>query len=263
MLKKRFLLLIYFLLTNSIFGGVDLNIDIGYGIPLGKVTHSAEVDAIEDSIGYIYSKYDDKYNSFGNGIKYNMSFIIYLNDNIGVIIKTGFSFLGGFKINSTYNNFSHDSEAHSNFFFGNIGLKIKSEIRKIIPYISICPGIYIPVKVEATLTDQEPGFRIKLVQKYKFTPGFGFEGCIGTNIMLTNNFGFNIGFEPSYAFARVKEIEWELTDLEDGTIESGKITYQVDSESLPVDSGNNTYKHGGNIYSFSSFNMKLGIVCSF
>lgn len=239
--------------------------NFGYGLPIGKNLHFAEVDAVDDTLvwDYKYLSFNDRYSSLGNGLKGTLGMNYYFPNNLGIKLQLGLSVLGKIKIESQYNGYDLNSETIANCSFVELGITMRSNNDKIIPYLSISPGIYLPYGVKETSQDDEPGYRSKFVGEYKYSIGAGVSASAGLQIMLSDHFGLNFEVDPNYVFARVKEVYVTETDLESGEIFEYTVTFLTDENDLPESTEDHYYTHGGEVYSFSSLNLSFGVLFSF
>jgi hypothetical protein len=141
----------------------------------------------------------------------------------------------------------------------NLGLKLKSSHERVRPFISLMPGLYVPFGVEYESSDAEPGYRYRIQEEWSFAPGFGFGGSVGMEIRVAKAAFFSLSVAPTYAFARLKEVNWTDTNLETNTTDRGIIYWEVDEPNLPDDTQVADYRHGGTMYSFSSCDFMVGI----
>jgi hypothetical protein len=77
----------------SIAQSLEFGFDAGYRLPAGQQLSGANFD--RNSAG-TYTSYEDLYSSGGKGVKADFNATIFLYDNLGVMLSTGYSFLGVF-----------------------------------------------------------------------------------------------------------------------------------------------------------------------
>ncbi len=244
---------------------MELTLDIGYGFGLGRTDHAVVLEAEGDTSDSLnnYQEYDDKYYSLGNGVKWNLGLGVYITENLAIAMQTGFTLLGVSSFESTYNSHAYENFIRNRMFSLSCGFKIKSSKKRILPYISLMPGLYLPFGVERVITDTEPNSSFREKDEWSYAPGFGFSGSLGIEIRMGDENFITIAVKPTYAFARLKEMKWEYTDHTTGITEKGTIKWLLDEPDLPEDTPSVEYKHGGVISSFSSCDFLIGLSYNF
>ncbi|MBD3243413.1 MAG: hypothetical protein GF331_22680, partial [Chitinivibrionales bacterium] len=137
----------------------ELAINGGYGFGAGGGQDSysgqvAEYTAVDTGMGRLYTEYNDKYVSFGNGAKVDLTGTLYFNDNVGMLFGFGGSFGGGTKVvqeisyPSSGDKSEYTLDIKGNYLAVSLGLKVKGS-NKVAPYAYLAPALVIPVGISA------------------------------------------------------------------------------------------------------------------
>jgi hypothetical protein len=247
----------------SIAQSLEIGFDGGYGLPAGQQLSGAN---FERNNAGDYTSYEDLYSSGGKGLKVDVNATIFLYDNLGVMLSTGYSFLGVFDQKMTYylNGGATTTELKLNrsYIPLSIGLKVKTKNASIMPGVSIAPylfmapGVYIPF---STGTDNYIDSTWDVTEKYSL--GFGFTSGIGATLAFGDAIGFTMEINPTYAFADNTETSYTYGGQTETYI------YEKNAATLPasVTTGNDRkyYSRGQPRNSFSSIALKFGVSYNF
>lgn len=236
----------------------------GYELASWERTETASGD-------YLYDNYNDEYVSFGNGLKFDLEFALMLNDNVGVILGSGVSFLGGRIIEQIEHEddgtqWSLELELDGNYVPLVMGMRLSAELGRVEPYAYIAPGLFFPVGIGGDALESETGQADELTEiEVDVATGFGITGGIGVAIPMGKNLGFRVELCPTYAFARVEEVTTVTTG--NGSTYTVRTIYRDDEAILPSPSisllSATFYNHGRPTLSFSSVGARCGILISF
>jgi len=119
----------------------EFGIDFGYGLGIGDTL--ARTSAVNDNDT---SLMENSYGTRGNGYKITGQGVFYLNENFGIIAMSGYSWGGGYSnSDSGINTGGRVAMAYRDVFKWtsscvsiNLGLKFKTKIWKIMPYLYVC-----------------------------------------------------------------------------------------------------------------------------
>lgn len=262
MIKKCFTIAIVLMFVGELLAaGFQLGFGGGYGFAAGRDNVGESYEADTDTT---YDSWKDVRASFGSGIKFDIDATILFNDNFGLIMGTGISFLGGYKLEQEDPTIKYTEKVRGTYLPITAGLKLQAGNRNLLPYVYIAPGLFIPLGVNGEATYKVEG---SPEEKYelttKFALGLGVSSGLGFLLKFSNSFGMKFECAPTYAFARLKE---RAVEDEDGN----KITvvYKKNEEDLPDDELDDPddiilYERGADMYSFSSIAAKVGLLLSF
>lgn len=296
---KLFLILSFVLLQITyISADIELGVNIGYGFGLGLYgddwfglkadwlgRYNPDYDPLVDDPDdrYNYETYDDLNVTFGNGIKLDVDFTLFFNNTLGFLLRSGISVFGGYTceqiVKGSGTNYdvnktiaSTTSKIKSNYLPINIGLKFKNKFNRLSIYSFIAPGIYFPFGVKGEWVDWyiDPGDPIENKKDIDmlFQPGFGVSAGFGAKFNLTQKLDIIFEFNPTYAFAILKEVNCIQDDYDWTPIEI-KYYYEKDAKKLKddiIDDDNEIYKYyirGRPKYSLSSLSGKVGLLFNF
>ena len=178
---------------------------------------------------------------------------MFLNENLGIMAMTGYSFLGGYTAEYKSPAGTSETEMNASYIPINIGLKLKAKMGNLSPYVYVAPGLYIPM-VSGTYTSSG---QTEETATYSFSPGIGFAAGIGAAFMISEKMGFKVEMAPTYAFASCTQIEY----TQDG--ETMTVIFKNNTPVLPDDTATKSYVHGQPRLSFSSVALKAGISLGF
>jgi len=247
------------LLGGGFSAGRDGGQALGYNL--------ASYTRTETSLGvFDTSEWNDEYASFGNGLKIDADVTMYLNDNFGVMAALGISFLGGRKIEQETTDLLGDVTTDEIELNGGclpilVGVKFKTSLSKVAPYLYLATGIYIPLGIGGDVLITGTGPDVEIEMDAKMSAGWGVSAGLGAVYQVNDKIGICAEFAPTYAFARVKELETKTT-ISGVSVTTTEI-FERDEASLPNASGNTTYVHGGPMLSLSSVAIKVGVVMEF
>jgi hypothetical protein len=251
-MKKYFpgVLVVCAYVTVTMAQMVQFGITGGYGLGTGLRLVGQVRNSTADT------SWEDIYGGLGNGAKIGVDLDFFFDENIGLMISGGYSFLGGYSLKNTWEVSPGVEQSQENRFSGgfipvNAGIKIRKDFGGIIPYIFIAPGAYFPMMNEKLiLSDDSTGFDAT----YKFSTGFGFSSGIGVLLAIGGNSHLKLEVSPTYAFANVTERTRETDGVKTTTI------YKNNTAKFPANSSpNTTYVHGQPRYSLSSVSFKAGL----
>ena len=282
MIKKIHSFIVLLMFTQKLFAiGFQIDIGGGYGFPAARDNIDASYEV--DSSGEII-KWKDVHGSYGNGIKLDIDATLFLNDYLGIMLSTGFSMLGGYKVewkyalvelNSLKGTEDYNWESKANYLPITLGIKLRGGNSKIIPYAYVAPGIIIPIGVKGTYSYKFAGedtisskdtiitYNEDITEKYQL--GFVISSGVGALFKISNSIGIKLEFAPTYASARLKEVtfKYEL----DGAPYTETLVFKKDAAKLPDPKVGDDYEifyvRGAPYYSFSSIAAKIGIVFRF
>lgn len=262
MIKKCFTIAIVLMFVGEVLAaGFQLSFGGGYGFAAGRQYVGSNYEMDTDTT---YESWKDVRSSFGSGIKFDLDATILFNDNFGLIMGTGISILGGFKLEGKDPTSESTQKMRGNYLPITVGLKLQAGNGKLLPYVYIAPGLFIPLGVKGEYTYKEEGLpEEKNETTTKFALGLGVSSGLGFLLNLSNSFGIKFECAPTYAFARLKETTMEYDDGSKATF-----IYKKNEEDLPDDDIDDPddityYYHGAYMYSFSSIAAKVGLLLSF
>ena len=262
MIKKCFTIAIVLMFVGEVLAaGFQLGFGGGYGFGAGRqdVGSSYEVNSNGD-----YTKYRDVRASYGNGIKLDLDATILFNDNFGLIIGTGFSMLGGYKLTGKGPDWEGETKMRANYLPITAGIKLQAGSGNVQPYLYIAPGIFIPIGTKGTdifKAEGQPDEEDKMEEKYAL--GFGVSSGLGFLIKVSKVLGLKFECAPTYLFARLKEIRYEWDDGSKTTIILKKNEKKLPEDDITDPDDETYYYHGAPMFSFSSIAAKFGFLFSF
>jgi hypothetical protein len=231
----------------------EFGVDFGYGLGLGdSVGHNSEDDGFGNHI-----KWEQVYGGRGNGFKTMADLVFYINENFGVIAMSGYSWHGGYSTASqrtTDGLYVNTDSVRSSYVPVNIGLKFRTKMGKITPYMYLAPGLYFP-KEKEIYSQVTPGLVLPdETYTYSFSAGFGFTAGVGAAIAVTDNIGVKLEITPTYAFANVTQ----YTDQKSGQA-TATYVFLNNTATLPKNPPPNTYyQFDQPRHTFNSVALKLG-----
>lgn len=257
MVKKIVTCVSILLFTGQIMaGGFQLGIGGGYGFASGRDDLATTYTV--NSNGDI-TDWKDVVASHGGGLKLDLNATILFNDYVGLMIAAGFSMLGGYKYEQIDPDEKLEGQVKANYLPITAGLRIQGGNGKVLPYVYVTPGIFIPIGVNEEETYKEQGFPEQTDElKYKFAPGFGISSGLGIQIQPVEMLGLRFECAPTYAFARLKEVEYTDSDGDKHTV-----VFKKNESDLPDDTNDTDYYHGAPMFSFSSIAAKFLIALCF
>jgi outer membrane protein W len=238
--------------------------NLGYGLGVGGQNSGfggGSLANTEQDLAGNYTKYDEIYASGGNGLKINVEGNCFFNDNLGVMLVSGISFLGGFdeKQVAPFGGVLITSETtiSTGYVPINIGLKLKTTMGKFTPYVYLAPGMYICFGSGTNKTTGQANTDIAI----SFNPGWGFTGGLGAMYALNDKWGLKAEITPTYAFANLTQMS--------ATQGGNKTTfiYQNNTPTVPDPSGpasdRKIYDHSQPKVPFSSVALNIGATYDF
>jgi hypothetical protein len=231
---------------------LEVGVDGGYGLGWGTalVGHNSEMEA-----GYTMNKYEEVYSPGGAGIKMGGKVTFFFNENVGVMVASGYSMLGGY---STKHNDPEPSDTvqntiRSSYVPINIGMKIKAKMGIIEPYLFVAPGVYFPkrdstnIKVTSSTWDTT-----KTTLYYRL--GWGVSAGVGAVIRVSEKVGIKVEISPTYAFAKQSKQEKVERNV------TYTYIFKDDATEFPSTPPVNTwYRHDAPRDSYSSVAVKAGV----
>jgi hypothetical protein len=198
-------------------------------------------------------KWEDVYGGGGNGWKIMAEGTYYINESFGIIAVSGYSWGGGYSIGSQNGTdpivYATKYVIKASYLPVNIGLKLRTRIGNIMPYIYMAPGMYFPQQKE-TISRSGIFAAPDEIINYSFAMGFGFTGGVGAAIMVLDNMGVKLEIVPTYAFANVTKSTDQQGNVTTTTIYKNNTT-------------NTTDTHGQPRFTFNSVAMKAGVYYRF
>lgn len=258
MIRKTLNIAVVLFFTGELIaGGFQIGIGGGYGFASGR----QYVGSSYDNSTPTADEYKDVLASYGNGIKMDLDATIFFNDNIGIMIASGFSMLGGYELERKNPTVTLKEKRKASYLPITFGLKIKAGNKNLLPYLYIAPGIFIPIGTngeDILEFSNSRGEKDEITAK--FATGFGVSSGLGALLNISDNFGIKVECSPTYAFARLKEVTTKYYNGAKATT-----VYKKDKHDLPADDISNPndvtyYEHGAHMFSFSSIAAKIGIV---
>ncbi len=245
----------------------------------GELEFSDYEEALSDAR---YDEYRELNTSLGDGLKLDITGTWFFTDNVGVMAATGLSLLGGFRsevdgihapgpegtdITSRY---SYELTIRSGFVPLNVGLKIRSTIDIIEPYVYLAPGIYIPFAGGEMNFQGVPETRVNQKIEIDLSTGFGFAAGMGASLELWDRMGVRAELCPIYAFTRLREVRKTYTHPESELEVTDRIVYERKEPALTPDDlddrsteGTTEYRHGQPTLSLGSMNLKVAFYMHF
>jgi hypothetical protein len=263
-------LIVAFAVLKSSAQKFEFGIDFGYGLGIGDtLVNSLKVSDNDTTM------LENSYGTRGNGYKITGQGVFYLNENFGIIAMSGYSWSGGYSdTESVYNGLGRALIDYKDVFKRtsscvsvNLGLKFRTRIWKIMPYIYAAPGLYFPQEKETissfffgSSTDPETTIRT-----YSFSPGFGFTAGIGAAITVFDRIGVKVEIAPTYAYANVTQYTERTTNILMGFNTTQTYIFKKNgADPAPANPApNTTYISGQPRHEFNSVAFKLGVYYSF
>ena len=248
MIKKIYPIIVLLMFTQKLFAiGFQIEVSGGYGFPAARdnIAETFKVDSSGE-----YTEYKDVLGSYGNGIKLDIDATLFLNNFFGIMLGTGFSMIGGYKVewkyalvefNSLKGTENYNWESKANYLPITLGIKMRGRNSKIIPYAYVAPGIIIPVGVKGTYrykfagedtitgTDTIITYEEDITEKYQL--GFIISSGVGAIFKISNSIGIKIEFAPTYASARLREVTFKYE--QDGAPYTETLVFKKDAAKLP------------------------------
>ncbi len=283
--------------TAQIPGWFDVSVGFGFGfgtgsgIPWdgalaanasgGRFPGNLDYDEYDEALSRArYDEYRELNTSLGDGLKLDVTGTWFFTDNVGLMAATGISLLGGFRseVEGIHNSrsqgvditsrYSYEFSIRCGFVPINIGLKMRSVIDIIEPYIYLAPGIYFPF-AGGEMTFQDPDTRVTQDIGIDLSAGLGFTGGIGASMELWERMGIRAEFSPTYAFARLREIRTTYIHPNSNEEITDKTIFERNEPALSSDVNNHPdrekieYRHGQPTLSLSSMNLKMAFYMRF
>jgi hypothetical protein len=255
------IVLIVVSLAAPVFCGFQIGLGTGYGFSAGG--HYQEISSTEDAAS-VQTAREAAFVSLGNGLKLDFEAAFFFNENFGVMLATGYSLLGGYKVEAKDPGESLTGEYESSFIPLNLGIKIKTGLGRVLPYAYVAPGLMFP-SVTSTVTGFTNGGKREYT--YDYGTGMGIASGMGAAMNLTGRISAKIEFFFHYAFAALNEEKEVITDPSNNS--TTVITKYVDkprNQVLPaVTSGTTTIRENNDMIqkTFSSAGLKLGVMLDF
>jgi hypothetical protein len=177
---------------------LEVAVDGGYGLGVG--TAQVGTNMIWDA-QYTQTKYEEVYASGGAGIKGMGEVTFFLNDNIGIMAASGYSWPRKYSTESTQPFDTIHDTTESSYLPINIGVKFKAKMGNIEPYLYLAPGMYFPKKISTQIHSSLMG-RAMTTRTYSYAPGWGVSAGIGAALMLSEMVGIKLEIMSTYAFAK-------------------------------------------------------------
>jgi hypothetical protein len=257
MKKLSGILLIIIICSFTIWGGnFQISASGGYGIPLGCTGSGIEgpnvlIDYKETATGSI-SQWKEIYFSGGSGLKADVSLLWYFRPDIAVFVSSGYSFLGGGKINVI------GKDIAMSYVPINLGAEIRTQpfFSIFSSYIRIAPGLYFPWTRVSYQSNSD-------FINVEYKTGFGFSSSLGISARMGKKALISFEVNPVYAFAEQKRIQFNYSDGSTETWEYIRNTMPLPA-AQEADSLHKTYYyHWGERVSFSSLSFRIATSFSF
>jgi len=259
------------ILASLLWAGFELGISGGYGTSAGGLlqTTNSTYDANTPTGGGL-TDIQHSYVSLGNGLKLDADLTLFVSDNLGVMLASGFSTMGGYTREHTSQDVMMTPpvqytkiELASSYLPINLGLKFRAPLGSMMPYAYVAPGLYVPVSVEETGTNNTSDW----TTTYAFDMGFGFSSGIGIVAGGGSNVSFKIEINANYAFAAINQTTEVLTDKQTGQ-QATYITNFVNNNAnlkdrVTVGTTTTDESAGKFQFSFSSIAIKAGFIVGF
>jgi hypothetical protein len=228
---------------------LEVGVNGGYG--LGWETPLMGSNAAKDST-YNYAKYEEVYSPGGAGLKIMGEVTYFLNENMGIMVASGYSTLGGYSMETKQPLDTVHNTIHSGYLPINIGVKFKVKMGIIEPYLYLAPGVYFP-KRDSTYIHLTDFSRDTTKVTYHYALGWGVSAGIGAVLMVSEKVGITLEVTPTYAFAKQTKYVRESRGITKTTV------FQDDKPKLSDNQGSTTYAHDAPHDSYSSVAVKAGV----
>jgi outer membrane protein W len=231
---------------------LEVAVDGGYGLGVGTAFSGS--DSLVDP-NYSFTEYEAIYASGGGGLKMMGEVTYFFNENIGVMVASGYSMLGGYSMEKIEPlDTIRNTITSSGYLPVNVGVKFKAKMGNIVPYLYLAPGIYLPGKAVKDSTHVTDIARDKTKITSSYAMGWGVSAGIGAMIMVSEKVGIKLEVTPTFAFATQSQYVREYLGAKHTYI------YKDDMVKLPPNtSSDTTYVHGAPRDSYSSVAVKAGV----
>jgi hypothetical protein len=232
---------------------LEVGVNGGYGLGVGTalVGHNSEMNA-----NYTPTKYEEIYSPGGAGVKIMGEVTYFLNENMGIMVASGYSTLGGYSMEMKQPLDTVHNTIHSGYLPINLGVKFKVKMGIIEPSLYLAPGVYFPKRDSSYIHFMDLGSFISrdtTKVTYHYTLGWGVSAGIGAVLMVSEKVGITLEVTPTYAFAKQTKYVWESKGITKTTV------FQDDKPKLSDDQGSTTYAHDAPHDSYSSIAVKAGV----
>ncbi|MBN2187939.1 MAG: outer membrane beta-barrel protein [Chitinispirillaceae bacterium] len=187
---------------------LEVGISGGYGLPAGTILVGHKT--IIDTSTYTPKTFEEVYSPGGMGWKMTGEVVYYPFENIGIIAIGGYSTGNRYDTIYSYENNTNmvaDTVTTAHIPL-NIGLKIKTKVWILEPYLYVAPGVVFPRKTENSF---DSALSVTIKKTYSYSMGFSVTAGLGAAIMVTKKMGIKVEFAPTYAFASPTRFEEERT----------------------------------------------------
>jgi outer membrane protein W len=191
---------------------LEVGVDGGYGLGVGTALAGKSYTIEQNGTNYNYAKYEVIYASGGEGLKMTGQITYFFNDNIGVMVASGYSMLGGYSTEKIEPLDTNYSTITSRYLPINIGVKFKTKMGIIEPYIYLAPGVYFPQKTSDSTAIHVLPFgggitRDTINTTVYYALGWGVSAGIGAVLRVSEKVGITLEITPTYAFAKQTKYE--------------------------------------------------------
>jgi hypothetical protein len=247
----------------------EFGIDFGYGLGIGDTLVQTSKVSNNDT-----SMLENSYGTRGNGYKIVGQGVLYLNENFGIMAISGYSWGGGYSnSDSVYNSggriliwYKDVFKWTSSSVSVNLGLKFRTKIGKIMPYVYAAPGLYFPPEKEthSSFSFGDPLPYNTTIRTYSFSTGFGFTAGVGAAITVFDRIGVKVEIAPTYAIANITQYIERTTNILGSDTTHTYIFKKNGANPAPANPApNTTYISGQPRHEFNSLAFKFGVYYSF
>ena len=223
--------------------------DGGYGLGVGTALVGDNTTLDQN---YTQTQYDEVYASRGKGLKLGGEVVYFFNDNMGIMVASGYSMLGKYSTERKQTGDTTQWTTTSSYLPINLGLKFKAKMGIVEPYLYVAPGMYFPKQINTAI--DRTGLGADTVKTtYSYALGWGVSSGIGAVIRVSEQVGIKLEITPTYAFAKQSQYVAEHKGQKITTIFKG------DTGQLPVATSDTQYQHDAPRDSYSSVAVRAGV----
>jgi hypothetical protein len=239
------------MVSLSLAQHLEVSVDGGYGFGVGTAFSGS--DSLVDP-NYIPTEYEAIYASGGGGSKVRGEVTYFFNENIGVMVASGYSIFGGYSMEKIVPLDTFQLTITSSGYLPiNFGVKFKAKMGNIVPYLYLAPGIFFPGKKDSVTVYSTDMMRDTTTITTSYNMGWGVSAGIGALLMVTGKVGVKLEIAPTFAFATKSQY------VRENLGSTYTYIYKDDMAELPPNTTDTGYGHGAPRDSYSSVALKAGV----
>jgi hypothetical protein len=235
------------MVSMSMAQHLEVGVDGGYGLGVGTALVG---DNMTFDQNFKPTQYDEVYASRGAGLKLGGEVVYFFNENMGIMVASGYSMLGKYSTEKKEPGDTTQSTTTSRYLPINLGLKFKAKMGIVEPYLYVAPGIYFPKQINTLISTSGPD---TFKTTYSYALGWGVSSGIGAVIRVSEKVGIKLEITPTYAFAKQSQFVVEHKGQKMTTI------FKEDTAQLPASTSDTQYQSDAPRDSYSSVAVRAGV----